>query len=304
MRTSIPGRVSASAWGIRTAALTRRYGDVVAVDDLTLTVPEGAIYLLAGQNGAGKTTILRLLLGILRPDAGESRVAGVRSGPRGDVRAHIGYVPETHDLPYGRMRIDHLMSHERSYRPTWDHAYASWLGRELDIDSSRRVDELSKGELRRVQLVLALAHRPRVLLLDEPMDGLDPLVRDTVLRILVEHVADTATTVLIATHVVQEIERLVDHVGVIRKGRLIAQLPRDELHAKLRRYRFQAPAEWRAPELPMVHRNGGPGEHEWAVWGDEASVAARLRESGVSISDASPLGLNDAVLTLLRLEDR
>ncbi|HEX2166816.1 MAG TPA: ABC transporter ATP-binding protein [Longimicrobiales bacterium] len=300
----LPTRVTAPVWGIETIGLSRTYGRTTAVDDLDLTVPEGAIYLLAGQNGAGKTTVMRLLLGLMRPDGGESRVAGVRSGPRGDVRAHIGYVPETHELPYGRMRVGHLMDHEASYRRTWNHEYAGHLVRELDIDRSRRLGALSKGEMRRVQLVVALSHRPRVLLLDEPTDGLDPLVRDTVLRLLVEHVSDTGTTVLVATHVVHEMDRLADHVGVLRGGRLLAQTTRDELRAKLRRYRFQAPADWRPPEVPVAHRNGGAGEYEWTVWGDESSVVAHLTQSGASVTAASPLELNDAVLTLLRMENR
>jgi ABC-2 type transport system ATP-binding protein len=290
-------------YGIETSGLSRSFGNVAAVSDLTLTVPEGAIYLLAGENGAGKTTIVRMLLGILRPDAGEAHVAGVQSGPRGGVRANIGYVPESHEVSYGRMRIGHLLAHEASYRRTWDDAYAAHLVRELGIDATRRVGALSKGELRRVQIVVALAHRPRVLLLDEPTDGLDPLVRDTVLRLLVEHVSDTPTTVLVATHVVHEMEQLADHAGVLRAGRLLTQVTRDELRAKLRRYRFQAPTDWQPPVLHVAHRNGGPGEREWTVWGDESTVVSRLRESGAAIAAASPLSLHDAVLTLLRLKE-
>ena len=303
MIDALPTRVSAATCGIETTGLSRSFGNVAAVTDLMLTVPEGAIYLLAGENGAGKTTIVRMLLGILRPDAGEARVTGVPSGPSGDVRANVGYVPESHELPYGRMRIGQLIAHEASYRRTWDAAYAAHLVRELGIDATRRVGMLSKGELRRVQLVVALAHRPRVLLLDEPTDGLDPLVRDTVLRLLVEHVSDTPTTVLVATHVVHEMEQLADHAGVLRAGRLLAQVSRDELRAKLRRYRFQTPADWQPPDLHVAHRNGGPGEHEWTVWGDESTVVSRLRESGVAITAASPLSLHDAVLTLLRLKE-
>lgn len=300
---TLPTRVNAPTWGIETIGLSRTFGDVAAVRDLMLTVPEGAIYLLAGENGAGKTTIVRLLLGILRPDAGEARVAGVLSGPSGDVRVNIGYVPESHELPYGRMRTAHLIAHEASYRHTWDDAYAAHLARELGIDTTRRLGVLSKGERRRVQLLLALAHRPRVLLLDEPTDGLDPLLRDTVLRLLVEHVSDTPTTVLVATHAVHEMEQLADHAGVLRGGRLLTQVAREELRAKLRRYRFQAPADWRPPDLHVAHRNGGPGEHEWTVWGDESSVVSRLRESGATMNAASTLSLHDAVLTLLRLKE-
>ena len=298
---SIPTVLEASSWGIETSGLSRSFGSTAAVADLALAVPEGAIYLLAGQNGAGKTTALRLLLGLLRPDDGEARVAGVKAGASGDVRARIGYVPETHELPWGSMRIAGLLDQHARYRRTWDHAYARHLCSTLEIDESRRLGEQSKGQVRRVQLVLALAHRPSVLLLDEPTDGLDPLVRDTVLRLLVEHAADTPTTMLVASHVVHELDGLADHVGVLRNGRLIAQLARDELHARLRRYRFHVPAGWQAPELEIAHRHAGLGEHDWTVWGDESTVSARLTGSGAVLNATTPLSLDEAVITILRM---
>jgi ABC-2 type transport system ATP-binding protein len=288
---------------IRVESLTRRFGRTTALDSLSLTVPQGAVFLLAGENGAGKTTLLRVLLGLLRADEGSAVIAGIESGPDGAVRARIGYVPETFELPYGRLRIRDLLAYDARYRHSWDDAYAAHLADRLDIDVERRLSTLSKGSLRRVQLVEALAYRPPVLLLDEPLDGLDPLVRDTVLRLLVEHVSDAPTTLLIATHVVHEMERLADHVGVLRSGRLVAAVAHDDLRAQLRRYRFNVAADWHPPELCVMRRTGDGGEREWIIRGVEPDIAARLSASGAALVSSAPLTLAEAVVALLSMEE-
>jgi ABC-2 type transport system ATP-binding protein len=145
------------------------------------------------------------------------------------------------------MTCGRLLQHVAAYYPSWDHAYADHLTRALDLRLQRKVGGLSKGEARRLQLVLALAHRPALLLLDEPTDGLDPLVRKRVLAMLAEHLSDTPTTVMISTHHVYEMETLADHVGVLRDGRLVAQLGRDDLKRTVRRYRIEVPEGWEAP---------------------------------------------------------
>lgn len=289
---------------IRVEGLTRRFGGTTALDALSLTVPQGAVFLLAGENGAGKTTLLRVLLGLLRPDVGSAVVDGIGSGPDGAARARIGYVPETFELPYDRLRVRELLAYDARYRRAWDHAYAAHLVDRLGIDVEHRLGALSKGSLRRVQLVEALAHRPSVLLLDEPLEGVDPLVRDTVLRLLVEHMSDTPTTLLIATHVVQEMERLADHVGVLRSGRLVAALGHDDLRTQLRRYRFSVAADWQPPELRVLRSTGAGREREWIIRGVESDVAARLSATGAALVSSAPLTLEEAVVALLSMEER
>ncbi|HUF49642.1 MAG TPA: ABC transporter ATP-binding protein [Longimicrobiales bacterium] len=304
MREGLPSRILADSYGVRTTQLSKRFGSLQAVDGVELNVPLGAFYLLVGPNGAGKTTTFRMLLGLLAPDAGHAEVAGIESTPDGLARAHIGLVPETENSPYPYLRVDRLLAHEASYRGTWDDAYARELVKLLEVPLSRPFGKLSKGQARRVRLVCALAHRPSVLLLDEPTDGLDPVARDTVQRVLTEHLADTPTTVLVATHLVHEMERLADHIGVMRSGRLVAQLSIADLDMRLRRYEFEAPDGWSAPaSLAVGRRNGSPHEHRWTMWGDETGVATALRDSGARVRSAQGLSLEDATVALLTWEE-
>lgn len=296
------GPLAAATYG-----LSKRYGRQTALDGVELQVPQGAVYVLAGANGAGKSTLLRAFLNLVRPDAGRAEVLGMDPRRRGpEVRAQIGYVPEGAESGYRWMRVGDLLRHHATFHPAWDAQYAARLSHVLEVKADRRMGQLSKGQARRVQLVMALAHRPPLLLLDEPTDGLDPVARDKVMGLLSEHLADTGCTVLISTHLVYEVERLADHLGVLREGRLVAQLPRDQLHAKLRTYRAEGPEGWAGPmdlDGAVLHRARSGREIQWTVWGDELEVSARIARSGALVREVSPVSLDHAVITLLRAKE-
>ena len=153
-----------------------------------------------------------------------------------------------------------------------------------------------------MQLVLALAHRPPLLLLDEPTDGLDHVVRDETLSILSEHLADSPTTVVISTHRVYEVEPLVDHVGVLSEGRVLGQLPRDELYGGLLRYWADVPEGWTGPgELAgrVVRCSGAARAIEWTVWGDRDAVTRGLSRAGAAVREVAPLSVDEAAVALL-----
>ena len=288
---------------VLTRGLTKHYGRDVALDGVDLRVPEGAVFALLGVNGAGKSTALKLLMNIEQPDAGAAEVFGfdtTRCGP--DVRARVGYVPERHEVGYPWMTCVRLMEHVAAYYRSWDHGYASKLASALHLRMDGKIGTLSKGDTRRLQLALAMAHRPPLLLLDEPTDGLDPIVRQRVLALLAEHLADNPTTVLITTHHLHEVESLADHVGVLRAGRLAAQLPRDELQQTVRRYRVEVPERWEAPPglvVPTPHRARAAREIQWTLIGEEREVTERLTTSGARVLEVSTLRLEEAALALL-----
>lgn len=299
----LPVDLGRGPFAVTTRGVVKRYGRVAALDGLNLQVPEGAVYVLVGPNGAGKTTLLRLLMGLDRREGGEIDVLGDDPSRRGGaVRARIGYVPEGHEPGYSWMTVGRLLEHHRVYYTAWDAAYARRLVEAYDLDPPRRCRALSKGQRRRLQLVLALAHCPPLLLLDEPTDGLDHVVRDTTLALLSEHLADHPTTILISTHRVYEVERLVDTVGVLSGGRLLGQLPREELRRNLRRYWADVPEGWNASWSlagEVIRRATGPREVEWTVWGEEARVRRSLAEAGLEVRDVASVTVDDAAVALL-----
>lgn len=288
---------------VATRALSKRYGRSTALRDVDLLVPEGAVYMLAGENGAGKSTLLRLLLNLERPTSGQAEVTGLAADRHGArVRARVGYVPEGFDMGSRWMTVERWFAERAVYYPSWDADYVACLCRRLDIDVARRISHLSKGQTRRTQIVAALAHRPPLLLLDEPSDGLDPAARDTVLELISDHLSQTGCTILASTHLIYELDALVDHVGVLSHGRLTAQMPRDALRKTVKSYRIRGPEGWEtASDIPgVLHRGQFGREHSWVIRGDETDVAAHITRSGGEVKDVAALNLHDAVVHLMR----
>ena len=296
---------TASPWALETTGLVKRYGGATALDGVDLCVPEQAVYVLVGPNGAGKSTLLRTLMNVARPDAGSVRVQGLDARANGAaVRASIGYVPETQELPHPGLRVGRLLQEHAVYYPAWDAAYASRIASALGVRLDAKAGALSKGERRRVQILLALAHRPPVLLFDEPGDGLDHVGRERVLELLTEHLADSPATLLVSTHRIYEIERLVDHVGVLAGGVLLEQTTRDSLSQRLRRYRADVPVSWQSPESLDVLRRGAMGRSiDWTIRGDERAITAALTASGATVREVASLSLDDAATALLMAGD-
>lgn len=305
--TVIPTRLTAGPCTVSTQGLVKRYGRETALGGVDLHVPEGAVYVLAGANGAGKSTLLRTLLNLTRPDEGRAEVFGLETGANGPaIRAGLGYVPETTEAGYAWMKAGTLLAHHAAFHPGWDADYAARLCRLLDVRPERRVRTLSKGQSRRLQLVMALAHRPRLLLLDEPTDGLDPVVRDDVMGLLAEHLADTGCTILVSTHLVYEVERIADHLGVLREGRLVAQTSREDLHRMLRAYRAEGPEGCVGPATvpgAVLRRSGSGRDIQWTIWGEEAAIRAHFGAAGAVVRDVAPLTLDQAVVTLLSTKE-
>jgi ABC-2 type transport system ATP-binding protein len=211
------------------SGLTRRFGDKTALDSVSLSLPRGAVYGLVGANGAGKTTLIRHIMGLLRAETGAVRVFGL--DPVADpvaVLSRIGYLSEENDIP-GWMRVDELIHYSRAFYPDWDDPYAEELRDAFALDPAAKIRTLSKGQKARMGLLIALAHQPDLLVLDEPSSGLDPIVRRDILGAVVRTIADEGRTVLFSSHLLEEVEQVADHVTMIHQGTIALSAPLREI---------------------------------------------------------------------------
>jgi ABC-2 type transport system ATP-binding protein len=245
--------------------LTRRFGAKVALDHVGLTVPRGAVFGLVGENGAGKTTMIRHILGMLKAQGGSVRVFG--RDPVADpvgVLSRVGYLSEENDLP-GWMRVAELLRYSRAFYPNWDATFAERLRNDFGLDGRARVRNLSKGQRARVGLVIALAYRPELLVLDEPSSGLDPIVRRDILGAIIRTIAEEGRTVLFSSHLLDEVERVSDHVAMIVKGKIVFSAGLDDIKETHHRLTLRFDSERaRPPMLAGVLACTGGGR-EWTA---------------------------------------
>jgi ABC-2 type transport system ATP-binding protein len=223
-----PGTNGAAAV-VRVEGLTRRFGTKTALDHVSLTVPRGVVFGLVGANGAGKTTLIKHVLGLLRAAEGSVRVFG--RDPVADpvgVLSRVGYLSEEPDLP-GWMRVAELLRYTRAFYPGWDDAYAEELREAFGLDPLAKVKHLSKGQRARAGLLVALAYRPELLVLDEPSSGLDPVVRRDIMEAIVRAIAEDGRTVLFSSHLLHEVERVADRVAMIDRGKVVFDSALDDV---------------------------------------------------------------------------
>jgi ABC-2 type transport system ATP-binding protein len=281
--------------------LTKVFRGRRAVDDLNLAVPQGAIFALLGDNGAGKTTTIRVLTGLLRPDAGQAAVLG-RDCWRDAVklRHRVGYVPERPRY-YDWMTVAEIGWFTSGfYQNMFGPNYRELVER-FGLDPNARLRHLSKGEYAKVGLALALAPDPDVLILDEPTSGLDLLVRREFLSSMVD-LAGAGRTIFISSHQIAEVERIASHVAFLDKGRLLLAAPLDELRERVVRLRLRH--EGRPPaadRLGTVLQRNGTGRLWQAVLLDPDRLALNelRRDAGVHDVEEAPLSLEDIYLALL-----
>ncbi|MEO8313151.1 MAG: ABC transporter ATP-binding protein [Pseudomonadota bacterium] len=227
--------------------LRKVYGRSDALRGLTFSVPEGSAFALIGANGAGKTTTIKVLMNILTASSGRASVFGVDSRALSPQEmAQIGYVSENQDMP-GRMSVSQYLAYLRPFYPTWDSSLEKTVLNQLRLPSETKIGHLSHGMRLKLCLACALPFRPRLLVLDEPFSGLDPLVRDEFMEGLLGQIGPTTT--LIASHELADIEGLVTHVAFLDAGRLVFQESMDELTGRLREVRVTLRREARIPQL-------------------------------------------------------
>lgn len=241
---------------IQVQKLRKSFGKTEVLGDLTMTVPHGAVYALLGRNGAGKSTLIQILLGLLEPNGGEARVMGMRPVQDGaELRQRLGYVPERLPL-YDWMTVAQILRFAAAQYRSWSVEVEQALLTRFHIPADRRVRALSRGQHSLLALVLAMAHDPELLLLDECTSGMDAIARTDFDRSVVDSLRRSGRTILFAGHQIGEMERLCDWVGILHEGRMLLEMPVDELNASVKTLRLRAPHELpdTLASLPILDR--------------------------------------------------
>ena len=287
--------------------LTKRFRHHEAVKDLTLSVPEGAALALVGSNGAGKSTTLRTLLNILKPDSGSAHVLGVESARlRGNELKDIGYVCDNPVLP-GRLSVSQYFDYLRSLYPNWDPPFERSLRDRFDLPAHLRLGQLSHGMRVKVLLVGALAYHPKLLVLDEPLSGLDPLMRDEVLEGVLGQAGET--TILISSHELTEIEGFATQIAFLDQGKLLFHEDIERTFARFREVNVTLAGEARRAESLPRHwlaseSSGAARRFVETQFTDEQVVAKQAAEHFGAIQhlETRPMSLREISKTLMRAQ--
>ena len=298
------------ASAIRIEGMTKAYRGELAVDRLTLDVPAGSVYGLLGENGAGKSTTIKAVLGLLRPDGGRVETLGLDPARYGlEVRRRVGYVPEQPTL-YDTMTVAQIGWFASGFRPDCAGGLAGFRSRYdrliagFDLPINRKIKALSKGM--RAKVGLALAPEPGLLVLDEPTSGLDILVRRDFLESMVE-LAGAGRTVLLSSHQIGEVERVASHVALVHKGKLILAEPLDDLKARTFVALVTADDPYRPPALPagfgleLIDQAVAGRQFRWLIHAPGRAAAESLADlPGVAAAEVQPAGLEDIYLGYMR----
>ena len=294
---------SDSGPAIELVGLTKWFGRNAAVENLSLQIPPGSTFGLIGPNGAGKTTTIKMLMGVLTPTTGYARVLGshVLIEPLA-VKQRVGYVPEAHNIDRW-MRVGEVVGFCKSLYESWNDQTCREMLERFELDEDKKVRHLSKGMLVKLSLVLAVSHEPEVLVLDEPMAGLDPLAREEFLDGVLRTICERGRTVLFSTHSLDDVQHLADTVGILYGGRLLVHRKIDDLLASTKRIRATL-TDGRPPEtLPANTIWQQVQGREWSVTVADFTpelVPQIQAEEGVEHVEVIDLGLEELFKDFVR----
>jgi ABC-2 type transport system ATP-binding protein len=264
---------------IEIAQVNKSFGRTHVLQGVSLSVREGTTFAFLGRNGAGKTTMIRTLLGLIPRDSGEVRVLGLDPATDPiDLRAEVGYLAEDQTM-YGWMRIDEILSFVAPFYPTWDHELAGRYVFDFDLPPRAKIKTLSKGQKVRLGLVLALAHRPQLVILDDPALGLDPIMRKQFNRDLITHLQGEGRTVFYSSHLLYEVEPVADEVAILDHGRVVRQAETESLRRQVKQIVLSRPAfEAVQEKLVVLAKREEKGEMLVAVDRAEGAIDALERD--------------------------
>ena len=269
--------------------VTKNFGDFRALDDLSLSVPRGAVYGLVGPNGAGKTTAIHLMTGVYRPDGGILTLDGESLYENPEVKARIGYIPD--DIFYfPSATLQDMRNYYRGVYPTFDDALFDRLFEVFNLPRTSPIRRFSKGMQKQAAFHLSICTRPDLLILDEPVDGLDPVMRRQVWSLLLSEVAQREATVLVSSHNLRELEDICDHVGIMDHGKMLLQRSLADMQGNTVKLQFVG-AE--PTGLDVLHRTSSGRLQTWIVRGTAEAVTAKMQFGGATYFDVLPLSLEE-----------
>lgn len=281
---------------IETRGLTKRFGSTVALDQVAMSVPKGSVYGLVGPNGAGKSTLVASLAGALRPTSGEALVFGRPATKSPEARSHVAWIPSEPYFLFGE-DLEGMASFIANLYPSFSSSRCTELARKLGLEKGRPLRKLSKGMQRRAAFVLALSTQPELLLLDEPMDGLDPLARRTVWKLVLEEVSRRGLTVLISSHNLRELEGVCDRLGIMAGGRMKYEGQLNDPNAELVKVQVVFPEGETLPSALTVLSDQEQGRmHTLVAKGDAESIRRTLAATHPQYLQAQPLSLEELFL--------
>ena len=264
-----------------------------ALDDMSMTVPTGAVYGLVGPNGAGKSTIIRHLTGIYRQDAGEITIDGAPVFENPEVKSRIAYIPDD-IFYYANASIREMMDFYRSIYPHFDAERFKKLADVFGLDPKRQMRRLSKGMQKQAAFWIAVSLRPEILILDEPVDGLDPVMRRQIWSIIMADVAENGTTVLVSSHNLRELEDVCDSVGIMNKGKIMIERSLDELQENIVKIQLALPDGESLPEgLDILHKSNTGRLQSLIMHGTQEDLTEKLQSAHPLFIDAVPLTLEE-----------
>ena len=264
-----------------------------ALDNLSMTVPTGSVYGLVGPNGAGKSTIIRHLTGIYRQDSGEITVDGEPVFENPAVKSRIAYIPDD-IFYYSNASIREMMDFYRSIYPHFDEQRFKKLGEVFELDPKRQMRRLSKGMQKQAAFWIAVSLRPDILVLDEPVDGLDPVMRRQIWSIIMADVAESGTTVLVSSHNLRELEDVCDCVGIMNKGKIMIERSLNELQENIVKIQLALPDGAALPEgLDILHKSSTGRLQSLIMHGTQEELTEKLQAANPLFIDAVPLTLEE-----------
>lgn len=276
--------------------VTKCFGDKTALNNLSFTIPEGSVFGLIGSNGSGKSTLLRIISGVFKPDNGSVKIDGESTFDNPSTKEKCFFIS---DYPYfyNNSTIESLKKFYKDFYPTWNEQKYNKLCGMFPLNTGSRIVNMSKGMQRQAALMIALSVCPKYILLDEIFDGLDPVVRLLIKKLLMELVAENSTTVIIASHNLRELEDVCDHIGLIHNGGVIMEKELDD--AKLGIHRVQAVFE-NEPELDgldIVNVKKQGKMMIFTIRGDAQVIEEKIREHQPVYMEMLPLTLEEVFIS-------